>query len=152
VNTVLWHKPNDPSLGYINAGQAQPTAGGGGASATVTPQPTQTPAPTATPTATTSPTSTASSGVTSSGSSSSASGGTGTGTSSAASGGSEGALTTSPVLSSGPAGGSTTYTPPCNYLSVPANVGASITTVRFLSLFQPVGNILSAWRFNNATH
>src|SRR5579875_32325 len=50
VNTVLWHKPNDPGLGFINTGSNV---------ATPTPTPSSTATPTPTPTATVSPTPTA---------------------------------------------------------------------------------------------
>ena len=61
-------------------------------------------------------------------------------------------LITSPTLSTGRPGGATHYTPPCSFLSVPSSVGGSVTTSRFLSQFQPVANISSAWRVSNSTH
>ncbi len=45
LNTVLWHKPNDPALGYINAGQGVgpgPSSGNNGSSQTPTPGASQT--------------------------------------------------------------------------------------------------------------
>ena len=57
VNSVLWHKPNDPTLGFVNAGQPELQAGAA-ATGTSTSGPTQT----ATPTATSTPTATATAG------------------------------------------------------------------------------------------
>ncbi|HEY7295357.1 MAG TPA: right-handed parallel beta-helix repeat-containing protein [Dehalococcoidia bacterium] len=57
VNSVLWHKPNDPSLGFIRADQTIPPIGNAPPGAAATPTPFFTPGPPTTPT----PTATASS-------------------------------------------------------------------------------------------
>jgi parallel beta-helix repeat protein len=61
-------------------------------------------------------------------------------------------LLTSPTLSSGPAGGTTAYSPPCNYITVPSNVPPNTPAGQYLSLFQPSSNIFNAWLYNNSTH
>ncbi len=49
VNTVLWHKPNDPSLGFIHADQSVPTLTTPSGTATPVPSNTTVVGPTATP-------------------------------------------------------------------------------------------------------
>jgi hypothetical protein len=174
VNTVLWHKQNDTNLGFINAsgalspappalspGVGAPGAVGGGllgnpAAGSAVPVAAGTGAPAS-----------AGSGAPSSTGASAAPAPTGATPAPASSAGASatpqpGATHTpaagpvvgssSPVLSSGPAGGSTTYSPPCSFIPVPASVGSSISPGAFLSLFQPVTNIFSAWKYDNVTH
>lgn len=155
VNGVLWHKPNDSSLGYINANQgttgslppgALPTAtqvgapgavgfglvGTPAAGAAAAPAASGTPAPGATGVA---PAASATPFTLPPGASATP------------------AITgTSPILTPGQPGGSTQYSPPCAYITVPASIGGPLDSGRFLSLFQPVSNIFSAFRIDNATH
>ncbi|MHB8577310.1 MAG: right-handed parallel beta-helix repeat-containing protein, partial [Dehalococcoidia bacterium] len=141
-NTVLWHKPNDASLGYINAGQTFGT-------------PTQaTPGPTATATVTFNPTATGTPGPGGSPVVPPGVAAEGTPTPTPTTNGFSftGRTTTSPALNGGAPGGSTSYTPTCNFVTVQPADGHSVSTVTFLSLFQPVGNILSAWRVSNSAH
>ncbi len=193
VNSVMWHKPNDPTLGFISASQPNavpvfatqtPAPGAPGApgaaneitrgSGYVTPAPAPpTPAPPAGPVA---PPQNLGAGPAASaafaqpGAAAPAAASTPvnpgaaasatpvrnpTATPSVASGpgtGASGSTTASPVLGQGPAGGTTTYTPPCTLITVPPTIGISITAGKFLSMFQPSANIFSAWKFNNSTH
>jgi parallel beta-helix repeat protein len=169
VNSVLWHKPNDPTLGFISADQpnyvpvqvsATPGVGAPGANGPnfdpqrpfdgigyVTPVPTATAQPFP-PNSGAGPTATAVGNGVPAGFPATATATPIPGTPVPQPTG----LITPPVLRSGPPGGSTTYAPPCNFITVPTSVGASITTGRFLEQFQPVANIFSAWRYDNATH
>ncbi len=156
VNSVLWHKPNDPALGYVNANQsttgslppgALPSATAVGAPGAVGFGLVGTPA---TSPAAGTPTSgaTAAPGAVSTAAAASPTPFVlppGASATPAIAG-------TSPVLTSGPAGGTTQYAPPCAYITVPASIGGSLDSGRFLSLFQPVSNIFSAFRIDNATH
>ncbi|HLZ73035.1 MAG TPA: NosD domain-containing protein [Dehalococcoidia bacterium] len=159
VNSVLWHKPNDPSLGFINANQSTTGSLQPGALPTAT----QVGAPGAVGSSLVAVPSAAASTTT---------GAPATGATPApgASPGARPAVSgtpftlpagasatpaiagTSPVLTSGPAGGTTQYQPPCAYITVPASIGGPLDSGRFLSLFQPVSNIFSAFRIDNATH
>jgi len=181
VNLVLWHKPNDPALGFIVSdqpnfvpvapspmpgvgapgapgaiavqpgGAPQLPANNGGSPPTPIPQPavlntrpaqatatarTATATPVATVSATPSPSPSPSPSAT---------------PSAAATAGPAGP-TTSPTLGSGQPGGSTIYSPPCNFVPVSLSVSSGTPAVTFLSQFQPVANIFSAWKYNNALH
>lgn len=148
VDSVLWHRVNDPTLGYINAGQViqQPTQAGGvpGPGTLGSPTPFPTPFSTAFPTPTPFPTPGES--PTPTPFPTPIAGGNPSAALHAA------ASLTSPALGGGQPGGSTRYSPVCNFVSVPSSVGSSITSAKFLSLFQPATNITSGWRVNNGTH
>jgi len=157
VNSVLWHKLNDPALGFVSASQPAavavlaPQAPGVGAPGAVglgfvTPAPSPGPQ----------------GGPQNAGPVGDAPGvpagfptpqsGLAAPPGAAAPPGTSPSIATSPILQGGPANGTSTYSPPCNLLTVPSTVGASISSALFLSQFQPVNNIFSAWRFNNASH
>jgi parallel beta-helix repeat protein len=157
VNSVLWHKLNDPALGFVSASQPAavavlatqaPGVGAPGAVGLgfVTPAPSPGPqggpqnagpvgAAPGVPAGFPTPQS-----------------GLAAPPGAAAPPGTSPSIATSPILQGGPANGTSTYSPPCNLLTVPSTVGASISSALFLSQFQPVNNIFSAWRFNNASH
>jgi parallel beta-helix repeat protein len=167
-DTVFWHKPNDPSLGFIvhDLSNLQPAAlaastavgapgapalglvGNAGASATALTGGTTTgtggtgaPAgagtiPTITPGGAAAATATPAAATATAAPAANTTGAT-TGT--------------SPVLQSGPAGGTTSYQAGCNTVSVPSSVGASISVANFLNEFQPVSNIFSAYIYSAAS-
>src|SRR5579875_3122757 len=157
-NTVLWHKPNDPTLGYI-AHDASNLVPGPQSAATAVGAPgayglPNLTAPTSGPvvgvpggvgapagagtiptiapvsvTATPTPSPTPVPGA-----------------------GTQGGTTgTSPQLQAGPPGGSTTYQAGCNYVTVPQSAGPSISVASFLSLFQPVSNIFAAYVYDKSS-
>jgi parallel beta-helix repeat protein len=157
VNSVLWHKLNDPALGFVSASQPGAVA----VFATQTPG-VGAPGAVGAGFVTSAPTPGPQGGPQNAGPVGAAAGapagfptpqsGLGAPPGAAAPPGTSPSIATSPMLQGGPANGTSTYSPPCNLLTVPSTVGASISSALFLSQFQPVNNIFSAWRFNNASH